>query len=575
MEGAPANNSCSNNSNSNNNSDQDIDIRNNGNESVETDDDDEAEEKLIHDLEAHVKSSLRLHEEFMAANGEIQSRLGGVNLDTSMELSTDQDLRELLDSTVQLASSCKKTKRRSSSPKIHPNVPLFENIAQGPAALPVASLFDNSEEDDGDDDDESASVVSSVGAQASDADPLMDVERTKPNLMDDSSIDDCSSERPNPVLQLDDENGEDEAHAHQSCAILSQSESISRVATARQATSKLSCPLADVVSTYNHVSKDATNSSSHHQNSDALTVYHLTFYSRKIGIQFQKVPPPPTKPRGLLTDAVTADLTNVSSANEKTATELRRIAAMSTRGKSSGPKSERAADETTCDVATPVDAVLVCGFEGFDDESGNNERPKLGARLVAFDGVSIEVGRWTFESVRKSIQARGRPLTLSFRNDFLTTEQRRILTKAVQDVQPTSPPSMLPSFPTASSSLSHGSVAHSDDLSGSVASCGDFRSTSSSVLILPQSFSEANSRSSSSYYNYNHHQGRSSFSDVQSTASSSVLSAVGPLVSNLLSRSSSYSKSRARQPFTPEYLKRTPASVEETPQHKDFQSELL
>ena len=33
-----------------------------------------------------------------------------------------------------------------------------------------------------------------------------------------------------------------------------------------------------------------------------------------------------------------------------------------------------------------------------------------------------------------AIKSRGRPLTLSFRNDFLTTEQRETLTKAVKDV---------------------------------------------------------------------------------------------------------------------------------------------
>ena len=48
--------------------------------------------------------------------------------------------------------------------------------------------------------------------------------------------------------------------------------------------------------------------------------------------------------------------------------------------------------EDTCDVAMPVDAVLVCGFNGFD-ESGSNVRPKLGARLVAFDGVSVKIGK--------------------------------------------------------------------------------------------------------------------------------------------------------------------------------------
>jgi hypothetical protein len=54
------------------------------------------------------------------------------------------------------------------------------------------------------------------------------------------------------------------------------------------------------------------------------------------------------------------------------------------------------------------------------------------------------------------------------------------------------------------------------------------------------------------------------------TTTSSVLSAIGPLVSNLL-----YRPRRPSEPFTPEYLRRAPEFVEETPQHQDFQSELL
>jgi hypothetical protein len=51
---------------------------------------------------------------------------------------------------------------------------------------------------------------------------------------------------------------------------------------------------------------------------------------------------------------------------------------------------------------------------------------------------------------------------------------------------------------------------------------------------------------------------------------SSVLSAIGPLVSSLLSR-----QQQRATPFTPEYLRRAPEFVEDTPQHQDFQSELL
>ena len=107
------------------------------------------------------------------------------------------------------------------------------------------------------------------------------------------------------------------------------------------------------------------------------------------------------------------------------AAELRMIASLSNQAKVE-TCDEKKEEPSSLQVATPVHAVLVCGFHGFD-ESGANLRPKLGARLVAFDGVSVEVGRWTFDSIRKAIQSRSRPLTLSFRNDFLTTEQREMI----------------------------------------------------------------------------------------------------------------------------------------------------
>ena len=101
------------------------------------------------------------------------------------------------------------------------------------------------------------------------------------------------------------------------------------------------------------------------------------------------MPPPPVKAKGLLTEAMTSDLARVSDGGGKTAAELRRIAAFASRG---ATNTMGEGQEDTCDVAMPVDAVLVCGFNGFDD-SGSNMRPKLGARLVAFDGVSAEIGK--------------------------------------------------------------------------------------------------------------------------------------------------------------------------------------
>jgi hypothetical protein len=47
-----------------------------------------------------------------------------------------------------------------------------------------------------------------------------------------------------------------------------------------------------------------------------------------------------------------------------------------------------------------------------------------------------------------------------------------------------------------------------------------------------------------------------------------MISSVAPLVSSLLYRNN-------KDPFTPDYLLRKPEPVENTPQHQDFQSELL
>jgi len=298
-------------------------------------------------------------------------------------------------------------------------------------------------------------------------------------------------------------------------------------------------------------------------------------------------------------------------ANRKTAAELSRIAAISMWAKSNNHSDGNCGQlDEVCQVATPVDAVLVCGFVGFDD-TGTNIRPNLGARLVAFDGVSVEVGKWTFDSIRKAIQARDRPLTLSFRNDYLTTEQRAILTKAIKDVGGVVPAYFRPSSilvgtelhqqhhrqslddPSIHSALSHESdlfvndgsnsrdrriqrppqhssrVRHQDhddltSISASSNSTGRPRSVSNKSI--PRSFSGAKSVASGGNFR--------SFSEAGSSTTS-VLSAVAPLMSNLLYRGDCGPGGSSREPFTPEYLRREPESVEDTPQHQDFESELL
>ena len=171
------------------------------------------------------------------------------------------------------------------------------------------------------------------------------------------------------------------------------------------------------------------------------------------------------------------------------------------------------------------------------------------ARVVAFDGIPVEVGKWTFESIRKSIQARGRPLTLSFRNDFLTPKQRAILTKAIEDVKPPLPTAAHSHVPRGNSSTRERYQDHHENTI--------YTSTSSLS-------SQRSSQPKNKYY--------SSFSE----AGSSISSAVAPLMSNLLSNANRSSSGKQQGDlFAPDYLRRTSDSLEKMRHHHDYQSGLL
>ena len=192
-----------------------------------------------------------------------------------------------------------------------------------------------------------------------------------------------------------------------------------------KATCRLDCPLTEMSQSMEGRKKAWTPTEMDGR------VYHLTFYSRKIGLQFQKVPAP-VRRQGRLSDLISPeDGGNLVSGFCKTVAELKTVASLAKRSRDYD--IEQLEPSVSCKLASPIDAVLVCGFNGFDD-ANNCEKPKIGARLVAFDGISVEVGQWTFEAVKKAIQARGRPITLSFRNDPLNQEQRDILSRAVAQV---------------------------------------------------------------------------------------------------------------------------------------------
>jgi len=325
-----------------------------------------------------------------------------------------------------------------------------------------------------------------------------------------------------------------------------------------KATSRLDCPLADVIET--------TDDKNDIAKGDGV-VYHLTFYSRKIGLQFQKVTPK-SSAGGALTEAMTADLWGNNLDGSQTALELRRIAKMTRRAKG----FDRGESDNGYITEKPIHAVLVCGFHGFDD-TANHTRPRLGARLVAVDGVSVEKGKWTFESIHKAIQARGRPLTLSFRNDFLTMEQRAILTRAVEDINASvSPLKRVIQYRKAYLDRSEGLSCATEQSLESEQSLND-----SFGLLNARAYFEDDDSFSSSYYHRNFsannsvatHNDLRSFSEVGSSVFSTN---IGPLLSNLMSNiSSPISKVRVKPP----YLSRTGKSLENMAGHHDFQSSLL
>ena len=544
------------------------------------------EERLIDELEEHVVSSIQLHERLMRV------REFPLDSESETEMNTSLDNSEAAEQVgVPVLATATETET------------IKETLAEQPLSRSaqisprLASLMDEEDSEASSEEEEdfsvneyqsmSPSVVSSVGAEFGSVAEFSHF--SGPSVPNADSID-STPERPNPVLRLDrhdDDEKQEELDEYDRqpalCSASTQSQSTaaskSVITDNGQATARLSCPLADVVQPKGHYWTPMQASV------DKMSVYHLTFYSRKIGIQFQKAPPAPVKPKGILTAALTADLNGETHGSDKTAAELRNVAAIT-----SLASGRNAKNEEVCPIALPKDAVLVCGFHGFD-ESGMNPKPKLGARLVAFDGVSVEIGPWTFDSIRKAIQARGRPLTLSFRNDFLTTEQRAVLTKAVMEVDAKCPPprptvqfGVRPpsTTPSVTSALSHDTecFVNDEEVEGKPS---EFRAPENDLSTWVQEknnccHSKLSAASHSVSDRLRHGLSSSSHSTERSNfrsfseAGSTITSSFAPLVANLVKQTSERKREEAK--FMPQYMKRG-ESLENTPQHHDFQSNLL
>ena len=328
----------------------------------------------------------------------------------------------------------------------------------------------------------------------------------------------------------------------------------SKVTENCRATSQLISPLTDVMS-----SEIKPHSQGH--------IYNLTFHTSKIGIQFQKVDcqvSPPGKLSSVLSDdhLVKKDfesLSNLAHFNEKGAKEK----------------------EMPYPVLFPKDWVLVCGFNGFDNTSGQR-KPSLGAHLIAFDGISVERGPWTFETVRKAIKARGRPLTLTFRDDFLTTEQRAVLTRATREVKTsTSNKIMQGHYAEDIGKATNHHTSHPIQLPKRNNSWTEITSAKSqnrrvfrrnedeNDYIISADESDADTTLSGSAWS----QVSDNLRSFSEAGTSSVFSTkFAPLVAGLLNGIPPDDEDKL---FSPEYFRRPADTLDSTPHHRNFKASLL
>ncbi len=364
------------------------------------------ERRLVIELEEHVMSGLRLSDQFLTLNG----------IDPS-------EILDDLDCSVQASSIHDAKSNSDRSPQRLPTNEKYEEVLLdlSPITRPRAEkqLFQRSLLDEKDDEsDDDAALVSTEtksatpcysnkdGNQNNDVDGVNDMNKVGhsthcPDLQNIAFQ--CEYASPNSDIVHQNLNArfidttrqkeairihrttQSKAHEKEisadrplpSLASSASESSRSRVTDNGVATAKLECPLSDVEETLHY---------NHHQivGGDG-SVYHITFYGSKIGLQFQKVPN--ESKGGVLTEAMTADHgRNVGDANQITA-ELRRIASISQRTQT---QQNKGALSTVCFPATPADAVLVCGVVGFDESCGNTP-PQIGGKIncISFSWLSM------------------------------------------------------------------------------------------------------------------------------------------------------------------------------------------
>lgn len=347
----------------------------------------EEERRLVIELEEHVMSGLRLSDQFLTLNG-IDPLEVWDDLDNSEKASFAQESNTRHDKSPVRQSTRHASHNALMDSSHHPAMRAENEASEHYIKEQLGSLLDENDDESEVptdlDDTKTTTLISNKNV-----DPFSGFNRG-PVLPGHIFQYEETSPRGEPVNQnlinrFTDTTRQLEASRKKSAAAIevqssncvppsvSVASSISESSRSRitdngRATTKLECPLRDV----------GDSSGQYHRSNSNLgddgNIYHITFYSNKIGLQFQKVPNE-SNSTGLLTEAMTADHGPHVSMTQTTA-ELGRIASIS---QHSQYRHRQDAHSMECFPATPADAVLVCGFIGFDDSTGNS-RPRLGGK---------------------------------------------------------------------------------------------------------------------------------------------------------------------------------------------------
>lgn len=346
------------------------------------------ERRLVIELEEHVMSGLRLSDQFLTLNG-IDPLEVWDDLDNSEKASCAQESNSSHDKSQVRQSTHHASHNALMGPSRQSTIRVENIAAQHDIKERLRSLLDENDDEsevpiDLDDTKTTTPFISSKHAypfSGINCDPVLpghifQYEDTSPsgvpvsqNLIDrftdttrqlEASGNECAA-----TIEVKSSNC---VPPSVSVASSISESSRSRITDNGRATTKLECPLRDVGDTSGqyHISNSNLG--------DDGNIYHITFYNNKIGLQFQKVPNE-SKSSGLLTEAMTADH-GPNNSMKQTTNELGRIASFS---QHSQYRHRQDAQLIECLPATPTDAVLVCGFIGFDDSTGNS-RPRLGGK---------------------------------------------------------------------------------------------------------------------------------------------------------------------------------------------------